>query len=125
MVILDTCAIIELLKPSASFSTKAFQLMDKGAYILSISFAEIACKIKLGKLEMSISTRDLLHKLSMVDHIKLIDISASEWLDSIELIWDDNRDPADRIITAFAIKNELSIVTTDKKIKKFYKKVIW
>ena len=30
---------------------------------------------------------------------------------------DDNRDPADRIITAFAIKHELSIVTSDKKIK--------
>src|SRR3990167_4544248 len=106
MVILDTCAIIEALKPTPSFSAKTAKLMDAGAYILSISFAEIACKIKIGKIEM-------------------IDISVNEWLDSIELIWDENKDPADRIITAFAIKNELPIVTTDKKIETFYRKIIW
>jgi len=125
MVVLDTCAIIEALKPSPSFSKKAALLMDAGAYIMSISFAEIACKIKLGKLEMSISSRELFREFSQIEHIEIVDIGVSEWMDSIELVWDENRDPADRIITAFAIKNELSIVTTDKKIEKFYRKVIW
>ncbi len=125
MVILDTCAIIEILKPNPSFSTKVAKLMDKGAYIISISFAEIACKVKLGKLEMSISTRALFQKMQEIQNIHIIDIGVNEWLDSVELMWDDNKDPADRIITAFAIKHELSIVTTDKKIEKFYNKVIW
>jgi PIN domain nuclease of toxin-antitoxin system len=117
--------MIEALKPSPSFSKKTAGLMDAGAYIMSISFAEIACKIKMGKLELSISSRDLFQQFSQIEHIEIIDISVNEWLDSIELIWDENRDPADRIITAFAIKNELPIVTTDKKIEKFYRKVIW
>lgn len=125
MVILDTCAIIEVLKPSPSFSTKVAGLMDAGAYIMSISFAEIACKIKLGKLEMDISSRELFREFSQIENIEIVNIGAAEWLDSIELVWDENRDPADRIITAYAIKNELSIVTTDKKIEKFYRKVIW
>lgn len=125
MVILDTCAIIEVLKPTPSFSKKVAELMDAGAYIMSISFAEIACKIKLGKLEMSISSRELFREFSQIEHIEIVDIGVCEWLDSIELIWNDNRDPADRIITAFAIKNELAIVTTDKKIEHFYHKVIW
>src|SRR5579862_3204180 len=125
MVILDTCAIIEALKPSPSFSIKTARLMDAGAYIMSISFAEIACKIKMGKLELSISSRELFQQISLIEHVEIIDINVSQWLDSIELIWDENRDPADRIITAFAIKNELPIVTTDKKIEKFYRKVIW
>lgn len=125
MVILDTCAIIEALKPSPSFSTKVARLMDAGAYIMSISFAEIACKIKLGKLEMNISSRELFREFSQIEPIEIVNIGVCEWLDSIELVWDENRDPADRIITAFAIKNELSIVTTDKKIGKFYRKVIW
>ena len=125
MVILDTCAIIEALKPSPSFSTKTVRLIDAGAYIMSISFAEIACKIKMSKLELSISSRDLFQQFSQIENIERIDIGANEWLDSIELIWDENRDPADRIITAFAIKNELPIVTTDKKIEKFYRKVVW
>lgn len=125
MVILDTCAIIEILKPSPSFSEKTMQLMDAGAYIMSISFAEIACKIKLGKLEMSISTRELFREFSQIESIEIVDLGVNEWLDSIELVWNDNRDPADRVITAFAVKNELSIVTTDNKIEKFYGKVIW
>lgn len=125
MVILDTCALIETLKPAPSFSAKTARLMEAGSYILSISFAEIACKIKLGKLEMDISTRELHQQLIQIEQIKIIDIGTNEWLDSIELIWNDNKDPADRMITAFAIKNELSIVTSDKKIEKFYHKVIW
>ena len=125
MVILDTCAIIEIMKPSPSFSEKTMQLMDAGAYIMSISFAEIACKIKLGKLEMSISTRELFREFSQIESIEIVDLGVNEWLDSIELVWNDNRDPADRVITAFAVKNELSIVTTDNKIEKFYGKVIW
>jgi len=125
MVILDTCAIVEVLKISPSFSAKVTRLINKEAYILSISFAEIACKMKLGKLEMSISPRELANEFNQINHIKIISISVDDWLDSIELAWDENRDPADRIITAYAIKNELPIVTTDKKIKKFYQKVIW
>lgn len=125
MVILDTCALIEVLKPSPSYSTKTARLMDAGSYILSISFAEIACNVKIGKLELSISTRDLFQQFSQINHIEIINIGVNEWLDSIELIWDENRDPADRMITAFAIKNELPIVTMDKKIEKYYHKVIW
>ena len=125
MVILDTCAIIEALKPSPSFSENTARLMDSGAYILSISFAEIACKIKLGKLEMCISSRELFHEFSQIEHINIVDIGVNEWLESIELVWDENKDPADRLITAFAIKHELVIVTTDKKIENFYSKVAW
>lgn len=125
MVILDTCAMIEILKPSPTFTAKTIRLMDTGAYILSVSFAEIACKIKLGKLEMSVSTRELFQQFSQIEHIEIVDVGVNEWLDSVDLIWDENRDPADRLITAFAIKHELSIVTTDKKIEKFYHKVIW
>lgn len=81
--------------------------------------------MSLGKLELSISSRDLFQQFSQVENIEIIDISVNEWLDSIELIWEENRDSADRIITAFAIKKELPIVTTDAKIEKFYRKVIW
>ena len=125
MVILDTCAIIETLKSSPSFTPKTIKLMDVGAYVMSISFAEIACKVKMEKLEMSISSRELFQHFDQIENIQIINIGVNEWLDSIELIWEENKDPADRMITAFAIKHELSIVTTDKKIQKFYPKVIW
>lgn len=125
MVILDTCAIIEVCKPSPGFSKKTKNLLNEGAYILSISFAEIACKVKLGKLEMKISPRMLFHEFSQIENLEMIDIGVNEWLDSIELSWHENKDPADRIITSFAIIKQLPIVTNDKKIKQFYEKVIW
>jgi PIN domain nuclease of toxin-antitoxin system len=125
MVILDTCAIIEALKPMPAFSSKTTKLLDAGAYILSISFAEIACKVKIGKLKLSVSSRELFNQFNQIENIEIIDVGVTEWLDSIELIWEENKDPADRLITAFAIKNELPIVTSDKKIQKFYRKTLW
>lgn len=125
MVILDTCAIIEALQPVPSFTDHTVQLIDSGAFILSISFAEIACKMKAGKLEMSISTKKLVQKLSEIPTIEIVDIGINEWLDSIDLKWDENRDPADRVITACAIRKKCPIVTSDQKIKQFYTRTIW
>ena len=125
MVVLDTCAIIEACKISPSFSKSTVRKIDSGAYLLSISFAEIACKVKLRKLEMDVSPRTLFFEFSRINSIKIIDIGINEWLDSIELDWHENRDPADRIITAFAIQKHLPIVNSDKKIKEFYNQVIW
>ena len=125
MVILDTCAIIEALQPTPTFSTTTLQLIDAGAYILSISFAEIACKIKSGKLELTVSTQQLVQQYSQIQVINMVDIGVNEWLDSIDLAWDENKDPADRVITAFAIKKKCPIVTTDQKITQFYSQVIW
>lgn len=125
MVILDTCAIIEILKPNPSFTKKTLRIMEDGVFILSISFAEIACKVKTGKLEMNISSRELFREFKETQNVEIIDIGVNEWLDSVELIWDENRDPADRVITAFAIKHERPIVTSNKKIADFYHQVIW
>ncbi len=125
MVVLDTCAIIESCKQSPNFSKSTLKEMDSGAYVLSIVFAEIACKVKLGKLEMGISPRTLFFEFSRINRLQMIDIGVNEWLDSIDLDWSGNKDPADRVITAFAIKNRLPIVTSDKKIKEFYNQVIW
>jgi PIN domain nuclease of toxin-antitoxin system len=125
MVVLDTCAIIEACKNKSSLSKNTVKKISEGAYLLSISFAKIACKIKLGKLEMGLSANALYDVYKQVENLQIIDISVDEWLHSIDLDWPENRDPADRMIVFFAIKQHLPIVTSDKKIKQFYKKVIW
>ena len=125
MVILDTCAIIEICKNKPAFKKKTLKLMNMGSAILSISFAEIVCKVKLGKLEMSVSPRALYNEFEKIQHIEIIDINPELWLDSIDLDWPDNKDPADRIIVAFASQENIPIVTCDVKIKKFYKNVMW
>lgn len=99
--------------------------MEEGCYILSISFAEIACKIKSGNLEMHVSARELYADFCQIKDIVIVNVGVEEWLDAIELDWKNNKDPADRVITAFGIKKQIPIVTNDKKIKAFYKKVVW
>jgi PIN domain nuclease of toxin-antitoxin system len=125
MVILDTCAVIETCKAKPSFSKKTLEQMHDNAVILSISFAEIACQVKFGKLIMDVTPNALFLEFSRIETIKTIDIGVHEWLDAIDMEWDENKDPADRVITAWAIQNQIPIVTRDQKIMDFYKHVIW
>lgn len=123
MVLLDTCALIELYKSNSSLLLKTEQAIAQGVTILSVSFAEIAFKEKRGLLK-SPKARDILQDCYETEEAKIIDIGVQEWFDSIELDW-KHKDPVDRLIVAYAKRHDLPIVTTDKAIKKFYKKVIW
>ena len=125
MVILDTCAVIEIAREKPALSTRAMKIIAKGVYILSISFAEIACKIKLKRLEIGIEVDDLFDEFSRIPSVEIVDIGVPQWLESIELDWPENRDPADRLIAAFAVRKKIAIVTSDRKIKKFYNNIIW
>ncbi len=125
MVVLDTCALLMLASEECPLSKKTMNLIDEGAFILTISFAEIACKIKIGKLILPLSAIEFYEEIRQAQHLELIDVSIDEWFNAIDLDWADNRDPVDRLITVFAIKRKIPIVTSDIKIKKFYKKVIW
>jgi PIN domain nuclease of toxin-antitoxin system len=124
MVILDTCGIIELCREHPSLSQKCLREIEKGSLVLSASFAELACKIKLGKLTLNVFAEDLYKNYKMVPTITIVDIGCREWFDSITLEW-DHKDPVDRLIVSYAGETGSYIVTTDKKIKKYYKKVMW
>lgn len=125
MVVLDTCAIIEIAKPDVGLSDLTLKHIQQGAYILSVSFAEIACKIKLNKLDLGVSSAELYQGFKQVPVFEIIKIGVEEWLESINVDWPDNRDPADRLIVSFAIKHNIPIVTSDKKMNQFYSDVIW
>lgn len=124
MVILDTCAIIELFQSEPALTPRTYKQIIESAYILSASFAEIACKVKLGKLEMNLSPSDIYKQITEVSALEIIDIGVEDWFESIELDW-KNKDPVDRLIVAFASKTKRPIVTCDKRIKEFYKKTLW
>jgi PIN domain nuclease of toxin-antitoxin system len=126
MVILDTCGIIELYKSAPKLKTKTLEYINNNkVYVLSISFAEIACKIKTKKLEIGITIEELFKDFLAVPNIVIVNIDVELWLNAINLNWPDNKDPVDRLIISFAIKNKLLIVTSNTKIKRFYKKVLW
>lgn len=124
MVVLDTCSIIDLASAQPSIGVDVLSLIEDGAIILSISFAEIACNIKTGKLDIGISSEELLTHYRLETEVSIIDISPELWHKSISLDW-HNKDPADRLIVAYAKESNLKIVSSDKLIKKIYPKTIW
>lgn len=124
MVILDTCGIIELCKKKPALSKKCLKYIAEDAVILSISFAELACKIKLGKLILNVSAEDIFYSYRSIPSMKIVDIGCEEWFESINLNW-GNKDPVDRLIVAYAKRAGSYIITSDNKIKKFYKKILW
>ena len=127
MVLLDTCALLELCKSSndQSFSLKKRDVLNQGVVVLSVSFAELACKIKAKKLKLGIAVNEIYHFCLSLSGFEIVDIGVSAWLDSIEMTWAENQDPADRVIVSYAMKNRLAIVTTDQKMKAYYQRVIW
>jgi len=124
VVVLDTCAVIDLALEKSSMGNEVISLVEDGAIILSISFAEIACKLKIGKLDLGISSEELLTHYRLETDVSIVDISPELWHKSIALNW-DHKDPADRVIVAYAKESNLKIVSSDKVIQKYYPKTIW
>lgn len=124
MVVLDTCALIELCLPEPKLAQTTLKAIEKNAVISSISFAELHLKVAKGKLKMNITPKQLFNAYKAIGSVSIADISTEQWFGAIDLKW-TNQDPADRLITYLAKSMKAQIVTTDLRIKRFYKKVIW
>lgn len=124
MVLLDTCCLVELCKENPALSIKTRSLIKGGAHVLSVSFAEISLKIKLEKLILDLSPEDLHRQYLEIPSLAIIDIGCQEWFDSINLKW-PHKDPVDRLLVGYAKRHNMAIVTTDQKIRRFHRKVIW
>ena len=132
MILLDTCALIELTKQSPSFSPKVYNAIRENCCILSISFAEIHCKIKAGKLSLGTkNAHDLYDEIKKIENMTMIsDISPAHWFSTIDLTWvnpknKDHKDPADRLILSYALSRNLPIATTDQMMHTLYDKCCW
>src|SRR3990167_7837214 len=122
MVVLDTCAIINLLQKDI-ISRKTLLLINQGAFLLSISFAEIACKVNIGKLDLGgKNVMELYEEYSDIQSIEMIDIDGRHWMQAINLDWPltkikQHKDSADRLILSFALDHKLPIVSSDQMMK--------
>lgn len=126
-LLLDTCALIYYFFDSNNdtklSNTVMEQIENNNFYILSISFAELECLVQKKRIILSPNTIDnLLNDLKKIVSNNIIDITPELWLKSLRLDWDINKDPCDRLVVAYAQEHDLTIVTSDQKIKSFYDK---
>jgi len=126
MIVLDTSALLfwtldpPLLSPSAGEAiAQADQIL-----VSSISIWEIGVKVKRDKLVLPIAVRDYAERLATVERVQLLPVDTTTWLDSLELSW-EHKDPADRVIVATARRLGCSLLTSDRKIARFYAHTVW
>jgi len=127
-LLLDTCALIYFFFNTGDkkLSNEVITQIQNGNFcILSISFAELECLVQRKRIIVPTGTIDnLLYDLKEISKHSIIDITSELWLKSIRLTWEDNKDPCDRLMVAYALEHDLNIVSSDRKIKAFYKKTI-
>ena len=126
MYLLDTCAFIWYLEGSGKLSPKAASVLDTCPdIILSLTTLwEIAIKKTIRKLELSMTTAELLEICERAG-IRTIPISA-EYFDVIQELPLIHGDPFDRLIIATAMREKLTILTDDEKIIRYPDiKVVW
>lgn len=82
----------------------------------AISVWEVAKKVSLGKLQISIPIRDWIMKATRSPFIDLVPLSIDISLESTMLPGAFHRDPADQMIVATARHLDLTLLTTDQRI---------
>ena len=126
IIVLDTSALIYWTLDPPELSAKATQAIEaaESIQISSISIWEIGIKIKRRKLSLPMELRTYVQKLKLVDRLEMIPVSDEIWIGNLELGW-NHKDPADRTIVALAGILDCTLITSDKTIRRFYKRTVW
>jgi len=118
-LILDTCVLLWMAGDPSRLSAAARKVLspENDFYVSAISAFEIAIKHKKKKLELPTDPWTWFQKVTAHFKIKEIPISAriATLAPEVDV---PHSDPADRIIVATAIENQLAIVSPDHLIKK-------
>lgn len=126
MIVLDTSALLYWVAGSDMLSALAANAIDDSDQIIisSISLWEIGWKMKQGKLELPVSVREFASRLARVEKVEIAAVDAEIWLRNVELEW-EHRDPADRTIVATADLRGCPLLTSDARMRAFYRLARW
>lgn len=122
MILLDTHVLLwwaldpDRLSSAAAASLQAME--RRGGFASAISIWELGIKVQRGKLDLGISIAEFTRRIEKSGVIELVPVTTATWLRSIELAW-DHRDPADRVIVATAILQDVPLLTADTEIHRF------
>lgn len=119
-VLLDTHALIWYFEGNLLLSKKArFEIGNSNntKFISIVSFYEMAIKLKLGKLVINKSLGDY-YADTVNNNIQVVPIEPNHLTQYQSIpLFDEHRDPFDRMIIATAVYENCAIITTDKKFE--------
>lgn len=122
-VLLDTHILIWLLEDNPKLNQKHRIILEdtnNQLFVSQYSFIEIAIKLKLGKLPIfNISIQEFISEVENIG-IQIIAVENSHLQTYQELpLFDDHRDPFDRLIISTAIYEKYSLLSLDAKFLKY------
>lgn len=122
VIVLDTHALLWWALDPDRLSSRAAatlaQVDRHGGFASAISIWEIGIKVKRGKLVLPISVDELATRIERSGVVQLLPVDTNTWLRSLSLPW-EHSDPADRVIVATALLQELPLLTKDSLIQAF------
>jgi PIN domain nuclease of toxin-antitoxin system len=128
--LLDTHAIIWFIKGDPSLSRAAMKIIKDSqneVFVSMASFYEMAIKLKIKKLDLKNGLTPFIEKVKN-ENISILPISEEHLTayDDVPL-FDNHRDPFDRLIIATALVGKASIITIDKQFSQYDKivPIIW
>ena len=126
MILLDTNALIFWTLDLGKLTDRADEAIRQAVKISisSISLWEVGIKNNKGMLELPLPFRDYVDRLRSIDHLDILPVNDQIWVTNVDLDW-EHRDPADRTIVATAMIHNLSLITSDSRIRAFYSDTIW
>jgi PIN domain nuclease of toxin-antitoxin system len=126
VVVLDTSALIFWTLDPGRLSSPGQRAIENADHLVvsSISIWEIGIKVKRGRFELPISIKEYAGRLEQLDKLEIVPVDVRTWLENLSLEW-EHRDPADRTIVATARLLSSPLVTSDKRITRFYIDTIW
>ena len=122
--LLDTHAILWYAQGSGELSANARTLMESEECFYSMaSLWEVAIKQKLGKLDGTLSIKELEELCANMGFVKIL--TKSEHIEKTKSLDFIHRDPFDRLLIALAQSENLTIITRDTILPKYDVKTVW
>lgn len=130
--LLDTHVFLWMLLHTDKLSKKVYNVLEdsgKEIYLSAISLWEIAIKHQLRKLDLGGVDIRLLPNVAAQSDVKIITPEPYDFITYSELpLKKEHRDPFDRLLIHTAIRNNLILISKDKKFEQYKKdglQMIW
>ncbi len=123
MYLLDTNVWLWMVEEPSHIPARMQDIVnnaDNYPFCLSaISVWEVAKKVSLGKLRLSVPIQDWIDKATNDTYIHILPLSIQVSVESTQLPGEFHKDPADQIIVATARHHNLIILTADRLIQSY------
>ncbi|RYF65315.1 MAG: type II toxin-antitoxin system VapC family toxin [Cytophagaceae bacterium] len=122
-LLIDTHILLWVLEADTQLSARAAELIrstTNEVFVSAASLLEISIKKKIGKLDTSRSSTEIYQEMTRVLAIQLLPIQPHH-LDAYQSIplYEDHRDPFDRLLIATAFADNLTLISDDGKFDRY------